>query len=161
MRPPIQGIQGAFFAAMAAGWAQDIEHISGMDFMGMKIIPFVQGDYRIVDGYLAPVDSDGCSTGMTVIYHRNVPVWAMHYGGHYTKTAIPFLKQCLHKAYVEEHRFYGGRGPQFVRDERFTYVNIIRSADFSMFEGEEFVFDLNEQLLGTHWYKGGILFAAK
>lgn len=68
--------------------------------------------------------------------------------------AIPFLKQCLRRAYVDEQRFYGGRGPSFVRDERFTYVNRIERNDFGDFMGEERIFDLSEQCFGYHWYRG-------
>jgi hypothetical protein len=78
----------------------------------------------------------------------------MHYGGRYTKSAIPFLKECLKRAYVQERRFYGGRGPHLVCGTGFTYVNRVRQESFADFEGEEQVFDYNEKSLGYHWYRG-------
>ena len=78
----------------------------------------------------------------------------MHYGGRYAKKAIPFLKSCLQRAYVQERCFYGGRGPIFVRNENFTYVNKIERGGFDDFAGEEKIFDLSEQCQGNHWYRG-------
>lgn len=138
---------------MAAGWAQNVQKTAIAEMPGSKAIPFTWGDFRVLDCYLVTPHSDK-SAGMTTIWHHDQPVWVMHYGGRYAKIAVPFLKQCLHRAYVEERRFYGGRGPWFVRDERFTYENRIARDSFADFEGEERVYDLNEQLLGYHWYRG-------
>lgn len=154
MKPDIRSVEDAFFAAMAAGWAQQkIEKIKVSDFPGSKAIPFVHGDFKVLDCYLVTPESD-MSTGWTTIWHLGQPVWIMYYGGKYAKIAIPFLKQCLRRAYMDERRFYGGRGPTFVRDDRFTYVNRIERNDFGNFAGEEQVFDLSEQPLGYHWYRG-------
>lgn len=154
MKPDIRDVENAFFAAMAAGWAQQkIEKIKVPDFPGSKAIPFVHGDFRVLDCYLVTPHSD-MSTGWTVIWHLDQPVWTMYYGGKYAKIAIPFLKQCLRRAYVDECCFFGGRGPLFVRDDRFTYINQPQRNDFSHFAGEERVFDLNGQQLGYHWYRG-------
>ncbi|MEK7511313.1 MAG: DUF5680 domain-containing protein [Patescibacteria group bacterium] len=158
MDAQMQDIERAFFNAMAAGWAQDTEKSAGTDFPHMKLISFADGDYQVVDGYLSPPQEarrgDGFSAGMTVISESGIPVWTMQYGGRYAKQAIPFLKECLHRAYVKERLFYGGRGPHFVRGDRFTYVNNIVQTGFNNFSGEEYVYDLNEQCMGFHWYRG-------
>lgn len=153
MRPEIQGILNAFLEAMATGWIQPVEKGTIRDLPSLKTISFRCGDYQVLDGYYVAPDSDK-STGMTTIWHNDLPVWAMHYGGEYAEIAIPFLKECLRQAYVEEHRFYGGRGPVFVRGERFTYVNTILREDITDFEGREVIYDLNGQPLGQHWYRG-------
>ena len=95
------------------------------------------------------------SAGTKTIWVKDQPVWIMHYGGWYKKEAIPFLKSCLQRAYVEERRFYGGRGPYFVHDKKFAYVNKIERNDFADFAGEERIFYyVSEQPLGYHWYRG-------
>jgi hypothetical protein len=149
----LRGIQHAFFEAMANGYAQGVQKDTIDDFPGSKVIAHDWGDYRVVDFYFTTPDSDK-STGQTIIWQKGVPVWTMHFGGRYAKIAIPFLKECLHRAYVEERRFYGGRGPYFVRGDRFTYVNQVRHESFADFEGEERIYDLSEQNLGHHWYRG-------
>ncbi|MFA6554402.1 MAG: DUF5680 domain-containing protein [Candidatus Paceibacterota bacterium] len=146
-------VHGVFLNAMAVGWAQNVQEIEVSEFPGSKAIPFVFGDFRVLDIYLV-TPSSNLSSGLTTIWYKEDPVWTMHYGGWYTNVAIPFLKSCLHRAYVTERRFYGGRGPVFVRGERFTYVNKIERNDFANFAGEEHVLDLNEQCLGFHWYRG-------
>ena len=149
----LRDIENAFFEAMASGYAQNAPK-SGINHLPHShIITCELGEYRVSDLYITTPHSDK-SVGQTIIWHRNVPVWSMHYGGWYAKIAIPFLKECLDRAYVQERRFYGGRGPYFVRDDRFTYVNQVRRESFADFEGEEQVFDLSEQTLGYHWYRG-------
>ena len=118
-----------------------------------KVIPYELGDFKVLDCYYTATDSNK-STGQTIMWFRDKPVWIMCYGGEYADIAIPFLKQCLHRAYVQERRFYGGRGPHFVRGDRFTYTNDIRQEFIDGFEGEERIFDLSEQPLGYHWYRG-------
>lgn len=153
MQLDIRDVEDAFFEAMANGYAQGVQKVEISDLPGSKAITFKSGDYTVMDFYFVNLLSDK-SVGQTVIWYQSVPVWTMHYGGCYAKIAIPFLKQCLHRAYVDERRFYGGRGPFFVRDERFTYVNQVRRDSFDNFEGEERVYDLSEQYLGYHWYRG-------
>ncbi|MDO8569510.1 MAG: DUF5680 domain-containing protein [bacterium] len=149
----LRGIQDIFFGAMANGYAQNTPKTSIVGLPGSKMISSELGHYKVVDCYFVNPHSDK-STGQTIIWDNNVPVWTMYYGGRYAEIAIPFLKECLHRAYVTKRRFYGGRGPYFVRGKRFTYVNDVRRDSFSDFEGDEFVFDLSEQCLGHHWYRG-------
>jgi len=149
----MQAVQNVFFEAMASGWAKDVKKIRIPEFPGSKAIPFVLGDFSVLDCYLVSPYSDK-SVGTTTIWYENQPIWIMHYGGWYVDVAIPFLKTCLHRAYIDERRFYGGRGPAFVRGELFTYVNRIERNHFDSFAGEERIFDLNEQCFGYHWYRG-------
>lgn len=154
MLPDLRRIYDVFFDAMGNGYARnDIEPTSIVELPGSKLIPFVSGEYKVTDCYFVSPRSDK-SGGFTTIYHEDDPVWMMHYGGRYAKIAIPFLKQCLHRAYVGERRFYGGRGPHFVRDERFTYINMVRRESFTDFEGEEKIFDADGHEVGHHRYGG-------
>ena len=157
LSPDIDLVQSAFFHAMAVGYAGAAERTTIPQLPGSKVIPFVWGDFKVVDLWLTTPYSPK-SEGMTTIWFQNNPVWVMHYGGRYHDIDIPFIKNCLHRAYVVERRFYGGRGPQFVRGERFTYINYIERNDFEKFFGEEVVFDLNESHSGHHWYRGQCLF---
>ncbi len=153
MAPTLESIQHAFFEAMSNGWAQNVQKIKVEEFPSSKAIPFVFGSFRVLDTYLVTPYSNK-SAGLTVIWYQDEPVWIMHYGGRYDKVAIPFLKTCLYRAYIFERRFYGGRGPVFVRDEYYTYVNMIDKNEFADFAGEEQVFDLDNRCLGYHWYRG-------
>lgn len=153
MKPTLEQVEHAFFEAIAGGWAQDVQKIRVPEFPGSKAIPFILGDFRVLDCYMVTPHSE-MSAGITTIWHLDQPAWIMHYGGWYTKLAVPFLKSCLHRAYVDERRFYGGRGPTFVRGDQFTYVNRIERNNFDDFVGEERIFDLSEQCFGYHWYRG-------
>ncbi len=156
MRAEISGITDAFFRAMEAGWAQEASTVSIPQFPGSKVISFQHGPYRVLDTYFESPDSHK-STGITLIWHEDVPVWVMHYHGHYAKAAIPFLKQCLLKAYATERRFYGGRGPFFVSDDGLIYMNQVTRHAPEDFEGREEIYDSARQSLGYHWYRGGSL----
>ncbi|MEK7150270.1 MAG: DUF5680 domain-containing protein [Patescibacteria group bacterium] len=147
-------VKKVFFEAGACGWSSDAQKIKSLEFPGSKIIRFVSGDFRVIDCYVVNQNSD-ISAGTKTIWVKDQPVWIMHYGGWYKKEAIPFLKSCLQRAYVEERRFYGGRGPYFVHDKKFAYVNKIERNDFADFAGEERIFYyVSEQPLGYHWYRG-------
>ncbi len=150
-------IETVFLRAMATGWTEDGNERIIPDLPTAKGIPFTLGDFQVLDYYFVSPGSDK-SAGTTTIWYKGVPVWVMNYGGEYAKDAIPFLKSCLNRAYVDEYRFYGGRGPAFVRGERFTYVNQIERGNFIDFVGEERIFDLSEVCFGYHWYRGMTLF---
>ncbi len=146
-------IQRVFFKGMAEGWAQNMEKVAVPGLPGYKKITHVFGDYEVTDCYCVNQSSKK-STGFTTIAFQNDPVWVMHYGGWYPKHVIPFLKTCLQKAYVDEKCFHGGRGPELVLGEQFKYVNWIGRNHFHDFEGEEKVIDLDDNELGSHWYRG-------
>ena len=151
MEGDLDSIQKIFFDAMACGWVCNVlKNIEVPQFPGSKAIPYEKGPFKVLDCYMTNLNS---STGTTTIWFRGRPVWVMHYGGRYKKEAIPFLKRCLSRAYYEL-RFYGGRGPVFMREGEFAYVNRIERNKFSDFAGEETIFGLNEMRLGYHWYRG-------
>ena len=155
MIPTKQDVEKAFFEAMAAGYAQSIKKTPIPDLPGSKAIISVDGHFRVVDYWLVTANSNK-STGSTTIWFDEQPVWVMHYGGWYDKDVIPFLKKCLHRAYVEERKFYGGRGPTEVKDRDLRYNNEIDRNDFFNARGEEFVYDFSgddKKCRGFHWYR--------
>lgn len=148
-----------FLQAMGAGYAADATKSTISGLPGSKAItrtfnsPGNGKRWRVVDCWLSNGER---SSGHTTIWLNDEPVWIMHYGGWYTEDALPFLKECLHRAYVTEKRFYGGRGPVIVRGERFTYVNRYLGS-FDQFEGDEGILDLEGKSCGYHWYHGMLL----
>lgn len=155
--PSNQEIQEVFFDAMAAGWAlEKPDKVAIDEFPGMRSILFNKGDFRVLDNYFTTPHSNR-SEGWTIIWYQLQPVWTMHYGGWYTEEAIPFLKSCLRQAYVEERRFYGGRGPERIHNGYHSYTNHVEEAHFSKFSGREEVRVHIHHFLGYHWYRGGSL----
>lgn len=152
MEGDLDSIQNKFFDAMTHGWAcnTNAKKIEVPQFPGSKGILYEHGPYKVLDCYMTNYNF---STGTTTIWFREKPLWAMHYGGRYEKEVIPFLKYCLRRAY-SERRFYGGRGPNFMRNDHFTYVNQIEHSSFREFSGEERIFNINEKCMGYHWYRG-------
>jgi hypothetical protein len=149
--------QQIFFEAMCFGYAMEgssgaaLERTTITELPGSKVITSNDNDWKLIDCYYTRPDSEK-SGGQTMIWYKGVPVWMMAYGGRYPKVVIPFLKQCLHRAYME-NRFYGGRGPEFVQGEQYTYVNRVHGT-FSNFKGEERIYDRSETRFGHHWYHG-------
>ena len=153
MKPDIKEVKEVFFMAMLAGWAkQSIQKRSIADLSGSKVIPFTHGDFLVKDCYFVTPHST-MSTGFTMIWHLDHLIWAMYYGGTYAKPAVPFLKQCLRETY-ERRCFIGGRGPLFRRGPDYNYVNTPSPNDFENFAGTEHIFDNNDQMFGSHWYRG-------
>jgi len=159
MNVTLKDIENAFFEAMQSGYAQSVVKGKIVELPGAKSICYVTHDnrFQVRDTWLVGHDGSDKSSGFTIIWNDGAPVWMMHYGGWYTELAISFLKSCLHKAYAEERVFYGGRGPTFVRDGAFTYVNDIEVNLFDKFKGSETVFNIDGQQFGYHWYRGGSL----
>lgn len=164
VRSPIphwRTIREVFFDAASVGWAgvEAPEKGTIVELPGSKTITFVdpaRPRFKVTDCYVTAAHSDG-SSGFKIIAYDNNPVWIMSFGGRYEEGAIDFLKSCLRIAYVERRRFYAGRGPLFVRGKTLTYINRIERDDFNDFECREEIFQLNEESLGYHWCRGGLL----
>ena len=155
--PLIQTAQMVFFEAMLRGYAKGgtggrvVEKSTIVELPGSKVIVTDLMGWRAVDCYFTNPNSDK-SAGQTTIWYQDIPVWTMCYGGSYPKVVIPFLKKCLGQAYGEE-QFYGGRGPEFMEEEPFTYVNRFHGT-FTSFKGEERIYDKSGARFGHHWYHG-------
>lgn len=155
----LMAIQEFFFKAMLGGWAAGGEKVELPDVVGYKAIPFVDGKFSLLDRWCVGEDLKR-SAGTTTIWHANVPVWVMHYGGCYEEQAIPFVKSALEREY-RGHRFQGGRGPRWYQEGALSYSNHIRPrSDFAEFSGREEVFYRDPQqapgtlFLGYHDYWG-------
>jgi len=153
----IEEIQKFFFKAMKEGWAANgkkftipaLPNYKGIEFRSEK------EDLRLLDFYCVTPNSSK-SAGTTTIWHKDIPVWLINYGGFYKECAIPFLKNALQKT-IEKREFLGGRGPLVFVDEYagLVYFNNPVQNDFSKFYGHEQIFDiLTENLLGYHDYWG-------
>ena len=164
--PLMINIAGAFFDAMAQGYASKTPGRAIPGARGSKTLEFRQGRWEVADTYYT--NSYGrWSAGTTTIFYEGEAVWQMHYRGWYDRSAIPFLKEALRVNY-EKHVFFGGRGPENYRnaDNTLMYRNMsVYSTDFrnfSDFQGIEQVFKVVDdrkggELLGRHEYRGGLL----
>lgn len=151
----IEEIQEFFFKGMLNGYAAGIKGIALPGMPGYKRTEFREGDFYLLDRWVVTPLSDK-SVGDTIIWHRDVPVWAMYYGGRFDKNTIAFLKRMLFKAY-EARVFIGGRGLPDVESikESLRYINVPRGNDFSRFSGREEVFNTKmTKILGWHEYWG-------
>jgi hypothetical protein len=141
----LQGAKKAYLKAMEIALAPGVNEFDFEKLPGLKMISITQGEYCVTDMHNATEKTDRL-IGMTWISSGSEMIWEMSYEGHFRKDAIPFLRKCLHKAYVKEKRFYGGRGPtHLIQDDRFTYLNQIHADlhSFNHFEGEESIYDRN------------------
>jgi len=169
----IQIIQEFFFLAMSQGWASSEK--KGMPFPEPPLTAALPGikhgwygsmlkgiKFTLCDYYFVAPGSDK-SYGTTVIWEGERPVlkpiWVMHYGGFYKKEVIPFLKRALFAAYNKD-QFFGGRGPEFYREQGnpMAYQNFVTdNCSFGLFNGTEEIRGVERKLLGEHHYFGGII----
>lgn len=155
--PNDQEIVEFFCQAMTEGWAGNCPKVTITDLPGSKVITFEDEDLKLVDLYFVGLDSLK-SSGTTIIWYQNQPIWIMHYGGIYPKRVIPFVKRALLANY-EHGRFVGGRGPRLYDDSidpDYLYINQIREGDASSFSGREEVLDRKTKggMFGFHEYWG-------
>ena len=151
-------VKDVFFEAMCAGYVseQKIQKQHTLEFPGCKCIEFVKDKFRVQDNYCVSSTND-MSSGCITIWHEDVTIWTMSYGGCYPKKYIPFLKHALKSAYTIRY-FNGGRGPYLLRDqigwESLVYRNnVATKSDFSLFSGMEHIEDDNK-VVGFHYYFG-------
>jgi len=146
-------IQSFFLRAMANGWIGSGTFVDCADAPGYKAFSFHDGDLLLVDRYCSAPDSTA-SAGTTTIWHKDVPVWVMHYGGWYERSAIECLKLALRETYGSD-QFVGGRGPRSFSVGSIAYANEPRLDDFKKFDGREEIRDVSTgTLLGFHEYWG-------
>lgn len=113
------------------------------------------------DGLFVMIDEWGTgpqlSTGQTIIWFDDQPVWVMHYWGTYQPESLDFLKAVLGSTYRAK-QFYGGRGyPHRISDDgKMEYRNVIYKAGFEDFEGLENInrYGRGDERLGYHHYRG-------
>lgn len=148
-----------FFDAMRAGYASGDNGKPTRP--GYVEISFEENEYELVDEWMNAPSPRGTSHGQTRIWYRDIPVWYMHYSGHYHKHALPIVRKSLGLAYTQG-RFIGGRGVRYLElfdsEYEFVYTN---SPDphwdtFGSFRGVETV-HCKGLLVGYHSYNGGLI----
>ena len=149
----VERLQAFFFRAMSDGWIGSGKAFDCPDAPGYKAYSYRDGDFLLVDRYCSDAESPK-SAGTTTIWHKDIPVWFMSYGGWYDKSTIACLKNALTEAYVS-NQFVGGRGPLSLAVGPIVYANAPRVNDFEKFEGREEIHESETgTLLGFHEYRG-------
>ena len=158
----LEKAQEIFFKGMIQGYAgsNTLSKKTIPLLPGSKVVPtFEEGGFTLIDYYFTYPNSTksfgttliSCTDGILVR-----PVWIMHYGGWYSKEAIPFLKEILRVAYSKNF-FSGGRGISPSQSSSFLYMNKIEKNEFSDFKGVEEIYNGKGTFLGSHQYFGGSL----
>ncbi len=155
----VKDIQEFFFEAMMQGYAGDGNVTRVFDMPGFKRVEVNRGPWRCIDQWSSYSDSNR-STGATFIWHQDIPVWDMHYGGWYSPDVVWFLKAALKSSY-ERKLFYGCRGPNSFKIEGLEYSNRwqapfrVSSLAFRDFSGKEEIRRIvTQEVLGYHEYFG-------
>lgn len=157
--PNPEDAKAVFFKGMLEGYVNKKHSTSNLRsgtvvLPGWKTYKYRDHGYLLVDMWHTNPNLPH-STGVTILYFENMPIWVMHYGGWYHDDAISTLRHALKWNY-ERNLFVGGRGPTSFSTTDKTYQNqVAESSSFINFDGSESVFD-NERnkLLGEHWYRG-------
>lgn len=137
---------------------------------GFRLITHASDDLYFEDRWTRTPESNK-SSGTTTIFMRfpqkdnnrptsYVPIWAMHYGGWYTRGAALFLKEILRTSYETSMvEFRGCRGPFSQRKETGAlYTNTLHPlSSFTGFRGEECIVSNLGLLSGEHIYFGHAL----
>jgi len=148
-------IQEFFFRAMLQGWVADAPRIDMPRMPGYKASFFEEGSFYLLDCWCNL--PSGKSSGTTNIFHKDVPVWVMTYGGYYQRNVSAFVKEALQAAY-QEQEFFGGRGPlRYEKREKYPFSyrnNPSMGGLFERFFGKEIVYDLESRVVGYHTYHG-------
>ncbi len=153
-----------YFKLLLAGYATGSEPETVCRFPGDRgtkrnLWSDEKGWIAIDEWRTSPLGDGG--NGTTSIYCQNDLVWEMQYGGYYPDDVIPFLRQALSYNY-DRSIWQGGRGPIEFVDGLLRYSNQITHNDFAQFQGvesvERMIGDSRRDVVGVHWYRGGLLF---
>lgn len=145
-------IQAFFLEAVQRTYAADAPKASIADLPGSKVLRYERGDLLYVDYWFS---SRKKSSGQTVIWFQNRPVWCIQYHGSWAgddPRVIPFLKRAL----LSQITFNGGRGPFRYDEGALTYRNFPVKKDFADFRGEEEIHE-GSKLLFSQAYSGMML----
>ncbi len=150
-------VEEFFYRAMREGYASYVQPEETIaQLPGSKMITYQEDDLKLVDFWLAT--RGGRSSGNTIIFHENNPVWQMHYWGWYNDEVISFLKRVLLADYGRNHLggvdFLGCRGPKIFTGTTMTYINIVDDGGmFTHFSGREEIFSNSTGHTGCGWHK--------
>lgn len=137
---------------------------------GFRLITHASDDLYFEDRWTRTPESNK-SSGMTTISIRlpqkeqdatmpYIPIWAMHYGGWYTRGGALFLKEILRTSYETSMvEFRGCRGHfKYQKETGALYTNTLHPlSSFIGFRGEERIVSRLGLLSGEHIYFGHAL----
>ena len=115
-------------------------------------LAYESDDFKYLDTFVGGANFSGSE----VVYHKNVPVWSMNYIGRSlseerSQSIIDFLTKALAQVTLEMPY----RGPAFLHDGKFVYVNSAYG-EFNWFQGSERIYYEDEQVYELV-YHGGIV----
>jgi len=109
-------------------------------------LAYEHGEFKYLDTYVGGPSFSGSE----VVYHERSPVWSMNYIGRtLSGQPIDFLTEML--THVSMEMPY--RGPEFYRDGKYTYINLV-SGTFDWFQGVEKIY-YGDELIYELVYHGG------
>lgn len=151
----LKEVEEFFLEAARQTYAADAPKTTIAELPKSKVYRYEHEDWLYVDLYFA---TNCTSFGTTTIWYRGQPIWGMQYHGYWNmgdERIIPFLKLALRVSY-ENGVFYGGRGPNALKDEsgNLTYRNWPEPKSFVRFEGYEEIYDERIKELFHHDYSG-------
>ena len=114
-------------------------------------LAYESGDYKYLDTYVTGANFSGSE----VVYHKNIPIWSMNYMGQLLSDkgnqSSDFLKKAL--SLVDFEMPY--RGPKFLQDGKYVYINSV-DGDFNWFHGFENIYYKDEHIYELVYHGGNI-----
>ena len=92
-------------------------------------------DFKYLDTFVGGANFSGTE----VVYHKNTPVWSMNYIGRQLSGEVNHTIDFLTKVLANVNLTMPYRGPEFLHDGKFIYVNSV-NGDFNWFQGFEKIY---------------------
>lgn len=115
-----------------------------------KDLAYEKGDYKYWDTYVGGMNFSGSE----VVWYQDQPVWSMNYYGKNEMEGsliMDFLMKALNLVSVEVPY----RGPKFLQDGKFTYINSVQG-NYDFFRGKEKIFYQGELVYELDYIGGKI-----
>ena len=114
-------------------------------------LAYESGDFKYLDTFVGGANFSGSE----VVYHKKTPIWSMNYIGRLLSDegnqSIDFLTKVL--AQVSSEMPY--RGPAFLQDGKYVYVNSA-CGEFNWFQGSEKIYYEDEQVYELVYHGGTV-----
>ena len=118
---------------------------------GSTDLAYESSDFKYLDTFVGGANFSGSE----VVYHKNAPVWSMNYIGRQLSGDVKLTIDFLTKALASVNLSMPYRGPAFLRDGKFVYVNSI-NGEFKWFQGFERIYCDDEHVYELV-YHGGVI----
>jgi hypothetical protein len=122
---------------------------------GTHQLEFSEGNFFYRDIYAG----DSMFAGQEIVYYAGKPVWSMSYTGEIPTTVaradVGKAVRLLHKAPMNVSEDIPYRGPRWIREGEFVYVNH-PGGSFASFFGDEVIRHVRTALYTLH-YEGGLM----